>query len=144
LNNSEFSLSGISFPVTIAPGQSVPFTLTFAPQSTGTANGVLSFTSNATNSPTETLTGNGVAPSSHSAALTWTDGSSGITGYNVYRGSVSGGPYSKINSALDANTAYTDDSVLAGQTYYYVTTAVDGSGGESGYSNEAQAVIPSP
>jgi hypothetical protein len=144
LNNSEFSLSGISFPVTIAPGQSVPFTLTFAPQSAGTANGVLSFTSNASNSPTESLTGNGVAPSSHSAALSWTDGSSGITGYNVYRGSVSGGPYSKINSALDAIAAYTDDSVLAGQTYYYVTTAVDGSGGESGYSNEAQAVIPSP
>jgi hypothetical protein len=144
LNNSEFSISGISFPVTIAPGQNVPFTLTFAPQSAGTANGVLSFTSNASNSPTESLTGNGVAPQQHSAALSWTDGSSGITGYNVYRGSVSGGPYSKINSALDANAAYTDASVLAGQTYYYVTTAVDGSGGESGYSNEAQAVIPSP
>ena len=144
LNNSEFSISGISFPVTIAPGQSVPFTLTFAPQTAGTANAVLSFTSNASNSPTETLTGNGVAPPQHSAALTWTDGGSGITGYNVYRGSVSGGPYAKINSALDASAAYTDNSVLAGQTYYYVTTAVDGNGGESGYSNEAQAVIPSP
>lgn len=144
LNNSEFSISGISFPVTIAPGQSVPFTLTFGPQSAGTANGVLSFTSNASNSPTETLTGNGVAPPQHSAALSWADGGSGITGYNVYRGSVSGGPYSKINSALDAIAAYTDDSVLAGQTYYYVTTAVDGSGVESAYSNEAQAVIPTP
>jgi hypothetical protein len=144
LNDSEFSLSGISFPVTIAPGQSVPFTLTFAPQSSGTANGVLSFASNASNAPTETLTGNGVAPPSHSASLSWTDGDSGITGYNVYRGSVSGGPYTKINSALNANPAYNDNSVLAGQTYYYVTTAVDGSGGESGYSNEAQAVIPTP
>jgi Abnormal spindle-like microcephaly-assoc'd, ASPM-SPD-2-Hydin len=144
LNNSEFSLSGISFPVTIAPGQSVPFTLTFAPQTAGATNGVLSFTSNASNAPTETLTGNGVAPPPHNASLSWTDGGSGITGYNVYRGSVSGGPYVKINSALDAIAAYTDDSVLAGQTYYYVTTAVDGSGGESGYSNEAKAVIPSP
>jgi hypothetical protein len=144
LNNSEFSISGISFPVTISPGQSVPFTQTFAPQSSGTANGVLSFTSNASNAPTETLTGNGVAPPSHSASLSWTDGNSGITGYNVYRGSVSGGPYAKINSALDSNPAYNDNSVLAGQTYYYVTTAVDGSGGESGYSNEAQAAIPTP
>ena len=144
LNNSEFSLSGISFPVTIAPGQSAPFTLTFAPQSAGTANGVLSFTSNASNAPTETLTGNGVAPPSHSTSLSWTDGDSGITGYNVYRGSVSGGPYAKINSALNANPVYNDNSVLAGQTYYYVTTAVDGSGGESAYSNEAQAVIPTP
>jgi hypothetical protein len=144
LNNSEFSISGITFPVTIAPGQSVPFTLTFAPQSSGTANGVLSFTSNASNAPTETLTGNGVAPPSHSTSLSWTDGNTGVTGYNVYRGAVSGGPYAKINSALDANPAYTDTSVQAGQTYYYVTTAVDGSGMESGYSNEAQAVIPTP
>jgi ASPM-SPD-2-Hydin domain-containing protein/HYDIN/CFA65/VesB family protein len=144
LNNAEFSISGISFPVTIAPGQSVPFTLTFAPQSAGTTNGVLSFSSNASNSPSETLTGNGVAPPPHSASLSWADGGSGIAGYNVYRSSVSGGPYSKINSALDPNTAYGDSSVLAGQTYYYVTTAVDGSGMESAYSNEAQAVIPSP
>jgi hypothetical protein len=144
LNNSEFSLSGISFPVTIAPGQSVSFTLTFAPQTVGTANGVLSFTSNASNSPTETLTGNGLAPPQHSVSLSWTDGGSGITGYNVYRGGTSGGPYAKINSSLDPSAAYTDGSVLAGQTYYYVTTAVNGSGVESAYSNETQAVIPSP
>lgn len=144
LNNAEFSLSGISFPVTIAPGQNVPYTVTFAPQSSGTANGVLSFTSNASNSPTETLTGNGVAPSQHSTSLSWTDGDTGVTGYNVYRGTVSGGPYSKINSALDPTPAYTDSSVQAGQTYYYVTTAVDSTGAESGYSNEAQAVIPTP
>jgi len=57
---------------------------------------------------------------------------------------VSGGPYSKINSALEASNAYTDNTVAAGQTYYYVATAVDGSGNESGYSNQAQAVIPIP
>jgi hypothetical protein len=144
LNNSEFSLSGISFPVTIAPGQSAPFTLTFTPQTTGTGNAGLSFNSNASNNATETLTGTGVTPLQHSASLSWTDGSSGITGYNVYRGAVSGGPYSKINSALEPSAAYSDNSVLAGQTYYYVATAVDGSGVESSPSNEAQAVIPSP
>jgi hypothetical protein len=53
-----------------------------------------------------------------------------------------GGPYSKINSAVNTSTAYTDNTVTAGQTYYYVTTAVDGSGNESGYSNQVQAVIP--
>ena len=67
-----------------------------------------------------------------------------MVGYNVYRGGVSGSPYSKINSALEASAAYTDNSVAAGKTYYYVTTAVDGSGNESGYSNQAQAVIPTP
>jgi hypothetical protein len=143
-NSSEFSLTGISFPLTIAGGQSVAFTLTFAPQISGTASAILSFTSNASNAPTESLSGDGVAPPQHSASLSWTDGGFGIAGYNVYRGSVSGGPYTKINTALDANASYSDGSVLAGQTYYYVTTAVDGSGMESAYSNEAQAVIPSP
>ena len=33
-------------------------------------------------------------------------------------------------------------SVVNGTTYYYVTTAVDGTGAESSYSNEAVAVIP--
>jgi hypothetical protein len=144
LSSAEFTLTGISFPLTIGAGKSVPFTLTFAPQTSGTASGTLSFASNASNVPTETLTGTGVVPTQHSVSLSWTDSGSAIVGYNVYRGSGSGGPYAKINSALDSTTAYTDTSVLAGQTYYYVTTSVDGSGMESGYSNEAQAVIPSP
>jgi Abnormal spindle-like microcephaly-assoc'd, ASPM-SPD-2-Hydin len=143
LSSAEFSLTGISLPLTIAAGQSVPFTLTFAPQTSGSASAALSFASNASNSPAETLSGTGIAPPQHSVSLSWTDSGSGIVGYNVYRGSVSGGPYAKITSALDSTAAYSDTSVLAGQTYY-VTTAVDGSGMESAYSNEAQAVIPSP
>jgi fibronectin type 3 domain-containing protein len=67
-----------------------------------------------------------------------------VVGYNVYRGDGSGGPYSKINTSLDATTNYTDNQVVAGQTYYYVTTAADGNGVESGYSNQVQAVIPQP
>jgi hypothetical protein len=143
LSSVEFSLTGISFPLTIAAGQSVPFTLTFAPQTSGTASAALSFTSTASNTPAEALSGNGTAPPTHSVSLSWTDGGSGIVGYNVYRGSSSGGPYTKITSA-DPTAAYTDNSVLAGQNYYYVATAVDGSGMESAYSNEAQAAVPSP
>ena len=144
LSNAEFTLTGISFPLTIAAGTSVPFTLTFVPQTSGLATGTLSFADNASNVPTETLSGTGVAPTQHSVSLSWTDSGSGIVGYNVYRGSISGGPYAKINSALDSTTTYTDTSVLAGHTYYYVTTSVNGSGMQSGYSNQAQAVVPSP
>jgi hypothetical protein len=144
LSNAEFTLTGISFPLTIAAGTSVPFTLTFVPQTSGLATGTLSFADNASNVPTETLSGTGVAPTQHSVSLSWTDSGAGIVGYNVYRGSISGGPYAKINSALDSTTTYTDTSVLGGQTYYYVTTAVNGSGMQSGYSNQAQAVVPSP
>lgn len=144
LSSGEFSLTGISFPLTIPAGQSVPFTLTFAPQASGTASAMLSFASNASNTPNESLSGAGIAPQQHSVSLSWTCAGSGIAGYNVYRASVAGGPYSKINSALETTAAYGDNSVTAGQTYYYVTTAVDGNGMESAYSNVAQAVIPSP
>jgi len=54
---------------------------------------------------------------------------------------VSGGPYTLVNTSLINATSYTDTSVVAGQTYYYVTTAVD-SAGESVYSNEVTAAIP--
>jgi hypothetical protein len=143
LSSTEFSLTGISFPLTIAAGQSVPFTLTFAPQTSGTASAALSFVSNASNAPAEALSGNGTAPPPHSVSLSWAGGGPEVVGYNVYRGNSSGGPYTQITSA-DPSAAYTDNSVLAGQTYYYVATAVDGSGMESVYSNEAQAAVPSP
>ncbi len=115
----------------------------WSPQATGTATAILTFSSNATNGPTtESLTGSGTA-ATHSVALTW-HASSGAVGYNIYRGGVSGGPYSMINTALDASTSYTDTNVSAGTTYYYVVTAVDSSTNESGYSNQATAVVPSP
>ncbi len=143
---SEFSVSGISLPVTIAVGTSVSFQVTFAPQSSGTASANLTFASNASNAPTvQSLTGSGTPPPQHSVALTWNASTSGsVVGYNVYRGTGSGGPYAQINSALDATTSDTDSAVQGGQTYYYVVTAVDSTGGESSYSNEVQAVIPYP
>jgi hypothetical protein len=144
LSSAEFSLTGASFPITIAAGKSVPVTLTFTPQSSGTANAVLSVTSNAANTASQTLSGVGVAPTPQSVSLSWTDSGSGVAGYNVFRGNVSGGPYAQINSALAATAAYTDNTVVSGQTYYYVTTAVNESGVQSGYSNEAQGAIPTP
>jgi fibronectin type 3 domain-containing protein len=62
----------------------------------------------------------------------------------VYRGTKTGGPYTKVNSSLNVDTTFTDTTVAAGNTYFYVVTAVDGSGTESSYSNEAKAVVPSP
>ena len=75
-------------------------------------------------------------------ALSWTASTSTVSGYNVYRSTVSGTGYSRINSSLVPALAYTDGTVLNGTTYYYVTTAVDASGNESAYSNEVPAVIP--
>jgi fibronectin type 3 domain-containing protein len=89
------------------------------------------------------MTGTGAAATQHTVDLSWS-ASTNAVGYNIYRGTVSGGPYTMINSSLDGTTAYTDSTVASGQTYYYVATAVDASSNESGYSNEATAVIPNP
>jgi hypothetical protein len=141
---SEFVLSGISLPATLPAGQSATFTVTFTPSASGVTSASLSFSSNASNSPAvQAMTGTGTAATQHTVDLTW-NASSGAIGYNIYRGSVSGGPYTMINSSLDGTTAYTDNTVVSGQTYYYLATAVNSESQESGYSNQAQAIIPNP
>ncbi|MGA9208607.1 MAG: DUF4082 domain-containing protein [Terriglobales bacterium] len=85
-----------------------------------------------------------IAPLTHAVTLTWTASTSTVVGYNVYRSGQSGGPYTMINTAPQPGTTYADLSVQAGQTYYYVVTAVDSSGTESVYSDEVTAVVPSP
>lgn len=138
-SNSRFSIGGLSLPVSIPSGQSVPFTLTFSPQVAGADSAILTFTSNAQPSTTtESATGTGTAASSHSVSLSWNASSSpNIAGYNVYRApyAASCGSYSKINRSLNAATAYVDASVADGMNYCYATTAVNSSNEESGYSN---------
>ena len=143
---TEFAILGLNLPATIQAGHSVQVTIQFTPNASGTASAKAEFVSNAVNSPTvEQLTGTGVAPGSHSVNLSWDPGSGGSpVGYNVYRGNAYAGPFQMINTALDASTNYTDDTVVSGATYYYVTTEVDAQGQESAYSNEVKAVIPSP
>ncbi len=65
-------------------------------------------------------------------ALSWNASTSqGVVGYNAYRSTTSGGPYTKLNSSLISSTSYTDQMVQSGLTYYYVTTAVNSQGLES-------------
>ncbi len=145
VSGSQFSVSGISFPVTIAAGSSVSFQVTFTPQTSGTSSANATFISNASNSPAmESLTGSGMTPQ-HTVSLGWnTTTSSGVAGYNIYRATISTGPFTRINSALDATPYDTDSTVTAGQTYYYAVTAVSTTGSESGYSNQVQVTIPTP
>ena len=79
----------------------------------------------------------------HSVSLTWNLEGSSIDGYNIYRGTHSGGPYTRLNSSPRPGADFTDATVKSGTTYYYVATSID-SGVESGYSDEAVAVVPSP
>ncbi|MGA2334035.1 MAG: choice-of-anchor D domain-containing protein [Terriglobales bacterium] len=141
--SSEFVLSGLTLPATIAAGKSVAVTIQFTPNASGAASGQAGFTSNATGSPTVAkLTGTGVAQSSNYVSLSWAAASGSPVGYNVFRGTAKAGPFDQINTALNASTSYTDDTVVAGTTYYYVTTAVNAEGAESAYSNVAEAVVP--
>jgi hypothetical protein len=73
--------------------------------------------------------------------LTWNPMPSSIKGYNVYRGLESGGPYIRIANVVSINS-YEDHGVTSGQTYYYAVTAIGLNSAESGYSNEAIAIVP--
>lgn len=139
-NNSQFSISGVSFPLTIAAGQSVPFDVVFTPTQTGAESATLMFTDNATNQGSESLSGTGIQQQ-YSVNLSWNPSTSQVSGYNVYRGTKPGS-YSKINSSLDPSTSYTDTTVSAGTTYYYAATSVTSSGQESGYCSPIQVSIP--
>jgi hypothetical protein len=135
-----FSTSGPSLPLTLAPGQNASVIVVFAPASYGSFIGSVSVVSSATNSPAViSLSG-----SSYVDLLSWVASKSTVVGYNVYRGTQSGGPYAQLNSSLITSTTFTDTSVEAGQTYFYVVTAVDSVNVESIYSNQASVTVPNP
>ena len=73
--------------------------------------------------------------------LTW-NAATNVTGYNVKRASVSGGPYVVVGSGV-LSTNFLDAAVTNGATYYYVVSAVRANG-ESFNSIEVSAVPTVP
>jgi centrosomal CEP192-like protein/ASPM-SPD-2-Hydin domain-containing protein/HYDIN/CFA65/VesB family protein/transmembrane protein TMEM131 len=144
LTGNGYSILSGAGAVTLSPNQSTSVSVQFAPTTAGSASGGVSIVSNATGSASSvSLSGSGVAPKvQHTVGLNWGASTSSVAGYNVYRSTVNGSSYAKVNSALVAGSSFSDASVQSGQTYYYVATAVDGSGNESVYSNEVAAAIP--
>ena len=158
---TDFSLSGLDFPLSLASGESFTFSVAFAPQAVGQSSGSISFISarsgvsnqiHMTGSATvsaakalvrESLNSVGITAHGYSVDLSWhASTSKHVIGYNIYRGIKAGGPYRKINSELVTATVYTDNSVVDGKTYYYATTAVNSHDQESAYSKQAWAKIP--
>jgi hypothetical protein len=140
-----FSISGLTLPMTLAAGKSLTFSVAFQPSNDGTATG--SVTLSATGTVTTvviSLSGTAVAPVAHSVDLSWDASTSTVVGYNVYRGTQTGGPYVQINSTLQSDRVFTDSNVQAGQKYFYVVTSVDANNVESNFSNEAVATVPTP
>ncbi len=143
ISGAGFNVSGVSSGLILTPGQTATLTATFSPSTAGGATGSVSVASNATNSPDAiTLLGTGVAAVSHSVSLSWSPSTSTVMGYNTYTSSVSGGPYTKLTTAPVSTSSYTDSNVVAGQTYYFVVTAVNSSNVESAYSAEVSALVP--
>ncbi len=141
VTGSGFTLNGSAPLVTLSPGQAASFSVTFTPTVAGSASGSASVVSTAPNSPLSiSLSGSGAQP--HFVSLAWSETSSGVVGYNVYSNTQPSGPAIKLTSTPVGTTAYTDNTVQSGQTYYYWVTALDSSGNESAFSSDVTATIP--
>jgi len=152
-----FGFADLSPGFSLSPNQTVTFQVWFKPTVKGVAAGTVSIISANLSSPvTLGLSGSGVTstspsptptptpsptPTAHTVHLSWAPSSSAVTGYRVYRGQVSGGPYPNAVTSVDA-LSFDDTTVVDGNTYYYVVTAVDSAGEESAYSNQASAAVP--
>jgi hypothetical protein len=49
-----------------------------------------------------------------------------VTGYNVFRGATSTGPFTQLNASLITGLTYADATAVVGQTYTYYVTAYAG------------------
>jgi trimeric autotransporter adhesin len=68
--------------------------------------------------------------------LSWT-ASAGATGYNVYRSTTSGGPYTLVGSS--ATTSFANTGLTCNTAYFYVVRATNSPTCESGNSTQATA-----
>jgi hypothetical protein len=145
ISGSGFTV-GVTTPINLSAGQSLNVPVVFSPGTAGTVNGNLALVSNGTTLLSVPLSGTGLAPLAHSVDITWAASTSTpLQGYNVYRSTVSGGPYTKLSPTLSPTTLlFTDTTPLSGKQYFYVVTALNTSGAESSASSEVAVTIPVP
>jgi hypothetical protein len=144
VSGTGFSISGVTFPLTLSPNQTATLNVQFDPTAVGAVSGSLTITSNSSTNPTVTvsLTGTGVA---YQVNLTWsapTGGSDPVVGYNVYRAPAGSTSYQQVNTSPVTQTAYTDTTVQCQKDYDYMVESIDSNGIESVPSNMAAMNIP--
>jgi hypothetical protein len=142
-----FTVSGASFPLSLSPNQTATLSVQFDPTTAGAASGTLTVVSTSLTNPTDviSLSGTGESSTAYEVNLTWDAPSSSsdpVAGYNVYRAPSGSTAYQQINPAVVTQTAYTDTSVQAGQTYDYTVESVDASGVTSVASSMASVTTP--
>jgi fibronectin type 3 domain-containing protein len=82
------------------------------------------------------------APVTRVVHLTWEASTDEVVGYRVYRGTTDGGPYTSYTQGPVADLSFDDITAETNQSYYYVVTALDANGVESGYSNQIAIFVP--
>jgi hypothetical protein len=144
------SVSGAGFTasggvnVILTPTQSTSVAVSFDPKVAGSVAGKLSVGSNAPALAIALSAQGSAGTKQRTVLLDWSPNTSGVEGYNIYRGTASGGPYSRLNGTPDAGTSYSDSTVASGKSYYYVVTAVGTDQVESAYSQQVSATVPNP
>ena len=72
--------------------------------------------------------------------LSWTDNSSNETGFEIYRSTVSSGPFSKIITTAANKNSYADSTLTPAAVYYYKVKAI-GKYGESIFNDGATSAL---
>jgi subtilisin family serine protease len=108
---------------------------------TDTGDSSYSNEANATTHPAAPSNASAAAASESQIDLSWTDNSSGESGFKVER-KESGGSYAQIATVNQDITELTDTGLNEETTYYYRVCAYNAAG-ESDYSNEASATTAS-
>ena len=144
MNSTAFSISGVTLPLTLNAGQTTTGTITFTPSAAGAANATVNAIINSSSAASLGLTGTGTTtpppPGNHSVSLSWLASTSpNIVAYNVYRATVSTGPFTRVGNV--AGTTFTDSNVQTG-SYFYEVTAVDNTNTESAPTAAVSASVP--
>lgn len=134
-------------PALTASGGTAPYTWSvisgsLAPGLTlGSSTGIISGTPTALCNPNPCAVTIQAADSTTTATiqLQWNAPTAPVVGYNVYRGTQSGGPY--VLAGSTPTIGFSEKVAKVAQSLFYVTTAVNASSKESALSNEAKAVV---
>lgn len=80
----------------------------------------------------------------HKVIVKWRASTSPVLGYRVYRATNPNDPPGLLGVTPADTTQFTDVTVTAGRTYYYVVTAFDSANRESVPSKKVSATVPVP
>lgn len=139
-----FSISGLTFPLTLNVGQTATLNVIFNPSTAGAASGQLTIKSTSSSGATTTLGLSGTGQP-HQVQLSWnapTGSGFTIAGYRIYRANVGSSSYRLLNSTLNAQSSFLDSTGSGKTAYQYYVTAVSSGGVESLPSNTATVSLP--